>query len=142
MLEILAEFGARGAAERDAGALIERVMALLRRHPNLPRLIQHETLAGGQRLTPMLRDWIAPVFGRASEMVAETPGAGRFSPEQVPLVVVALYHVTVGYFTFAPLFHELNGVDLLDERMLAAQTQLLGEIVSSLFPEDPHHPTS
>lgn len=137
VLELLAEFAAQPADRRDTTSIFPRVMAVLERHPNLPRLIQHETLTGGARLSPMLRDWIAPVFGRAGEMAQTAPGAGRWSPEERPLVVIALYNVLVGYFTFAPLYLELEGVDLLAEPMLASQTRLLGEIVAALFPDAP-----
>ncbi len=137
VLAILGEFGALDAARRDPGAVIERVMALLQRHPNLPRLVLHETLSGGQRLTPMLREWIAPVFGRASEMVEISPGSGRWTAEQVPLLVLALYHMTIGYFASVALWAELNGSDLLSPPIFEQQTGLLREIVASLFPADP-----
>ena len=136
VLAILAEFGAQDAARRDSGSVIERVMELLRRHPNLPRLVLHETLSGGQRLTPMLREWIAPVFGRASEMVEISPGSGRWTPEQVPLLVLAMYHMTIGYFASVALWADLNGSDLLSPSMIAQQTNLLREIVASLFRND------
>jgi len=137
VLDLLREFGETAAADRDAPALIARVMGVLRRHPNLPRLIQHETLTGGARLTPMLRDWIAPVFGRAGQMAESAPGAGRWSAEERPLVVIAVYNVLVGYFTFAPLYRQLEGVDLLADPVFERQTRLLGEIVAALFPESP-----
>jgi AcrR family transcriptional regulator len=135
VLTLLGELALQPAELRDPASTFPRVMAVLRRHPNLPRLIQHETLTGGERLTPMLREWIAPVFGRASEMARATPGAGRWSPEERPLLVIAMYNVLVGYFTFAPLYQQLEGVDLLTEPMLASQTRLLGEIVAALFPQ-------
>jgi AcrR family transcriptional regulator len=137
VLEMLAEFAARPAVERDARALVARVMEVLGRHPHLPRLIQHETLTGGARLTPMLREWIAPVFGRAGEMAQSAPGAGRWTPEERPLVVIAVYNVLVGYFTFAPLYRHLEGVDLLAAPLFASQTRLLGEIIAALFPDEP-----
>lgn len=137
VLELLREFGETAAADRDAPALIARVMAVLRRHPNLPRLIQHETLTGGARLTPMLRDWIAPVFGRAGQMAESAPGAGRWSAEERPLVVIAVYNVLVGYFTFAPLYQQLEGVELLSDPSFQRQTRLLGEIIAALFPDVP-----
>jgi AcrR family transcriptional regulator len=133
VLELLGEFAGQSAAERDDRALITRVMAVLRRHPHLPRLIQHETLAGGERLTPMLREWIAPVFGRAGEVAESTPGASRWRPEDRPLLVIAVYNVLVGYFTFAPLYRQIEGVDLLAEPSFERQTRLLGEIVTALF---------
>ena len=137
VLAILREFGVEDAERRDPGTVIARVMALLQRHPNLPRLVLHETLAGGQRLTPILRDWIAPVFGRAGEMVAATADSGRWTPEQLPLLVIAMYHVVVGYFASASLFADLNGIDLLSPPIFAQQTELLREIVASLFPAEP-----
>jgi len=134
VLALLGEFASQEASRRDTNALVARVMAVLRRHPNLPRLIQHETLTGGARLTPMLREWIAPVFGRAGEMADAAPGAGRWSAEERPLVVIAIYNVLVGYFTFAPLYGELEGVELLDDAGFERQTRLVGEIVAALFP--------
>ncbi len=137
VLAILGEFGVEDAERRDPGTVIARVMGLLQRHPNLPRLVLQETLAGGQRLTPILREWIAPVFGRAGEMVAASSGSGRWTPEQVPLLVLAMYHMVVGYFASASLLAELNGIDLLSPPIFAQQTELLREIVASLFPAEP-----
>mgnify|MGYP003428760747 FL=1 len=137
VLQILGEFNAQGASRGDPAAVIERVMQLLQRYPNLPRLVFHEALSGGHRLTPMMREWIAPVFGRASEMVEASSGAGRWTPEQVPLLVLAMYHMLVGYFVSASLFADLNGSDLLSPPMFAQQTALLREIITTLFPTDP-----
>jgi AcrR family transcriptional regulator len=137
VLELLAEFGARPPASRDTRAILDRVMAVLRRHPHLPRLIQHETLAGGQRLTPMLREWIAPVFGRAGAMAESAPGAGRWTPGELPLLVIAVYNVLVGFFTFAPLYQALNGTDLLTDGLMESQTRVLHAIVTALFPDVP-----
>ena len=70
-------FDATRKAERSH-QIVAEVMALLARHPNLPRLVLHETLSGGQRLTPMLREWIAPAFARARELVEANPAARRW----------------------------------------------------------------
>jgi AcrR family transcriptional regulator len=141
VLAILGEFGVEDAERRDPGTVIARVMALLQHHPNLPRLVLQETLAGGQHLTPMLREWIVPVFGRAGEMIAASPSSSRWTPEQIPLLVLALYHMVVGYFASASLLADLNGVDLLAPPIFAQQTEVLREIVASLFPPEPVSPT-
>jgi AcrR family transcriptional regulator len=121
------------ALYRDSRQVVERVMELLARHPNLPRLILHETLSGGQRLTPMLRDWIAPTFARAHETVEAGPAAKRWAADQIPLLVLAMYHIAVGYFTIAPLYKEMSGDDLLTEQALARQTRFLTEVAETLF---------
>jgi AcrR family transcriptional regulator len=117
----------------DATALVRTLMTQLAERPELPRLIQHESLTGGEHLSPLLREWIAPIFARADQMVESAPAASRWSPEQVPLLVIAMYNIIVGYFTVAPLYKQLNGQDLLTQEMLERQTNLFSELVVMLF---------
>jgi AcrR family transcriptional regulator len=117
----------------DAERLVATLMAQLAQRPKLPQLIQYESLAGGERLSPMLREWIAPIFKRADQMIETGPAANRWQPEQFPLLVIAMYNIIVGYFTLAPLYKELNGRDLLSSQMLEQQTRLFGELVGVIF---------
>ena len=126
----------RTRAQRDTGQVVQRAMALVAQHPNLPRLIQHETLAGGRRLTPMLLAWIQPVFERAHEMVEASSAATRWRPDQFPLLVLAMYHVFVGYFTIAPVYRDLNARDLLDRDALAEQAHFFADLVETLFADE------
>lgn len=123
--------------DRDTHRVIEEIMDLLSKHPTLPRLLQHETLTGGQRLTPMLRTAFAPIFGKASEVVAARKDTSRWEPEQIPLLVLALYHIVAGYFAIAPLYQNLNGVDLLTPEARALQTRFVAQLADALFTEAP-----
>ena len=131
VLSALSEFARDGSG--DPEALVVAVMDLLAAHPDLPRLIQHEILSGGECLMPLLGDSIGPVFARAHEVAEASPGAGAWSAEEIPLLVLAMYHVVVGYFTIAPLYAELQGQDLLTQPAIERQTRFLGELVSILF---------
>jgi len=135
LLRLLAE-AAAGRGPRDSRALVAEVMALLARHPNLPRLVAQETLAGGRRLTPMLQRWIAPAFARARELVEGGKAPPRFPADQLPHLVLAMYHVVVGYFTTAELYAQVAGEDALSEGALARQTRFLQQLVSLLFPDE------
>ena len=121
----------------DADLLVKTLMAQLAVRPKLPQLIQHESLTGGEHLSPMLREWIAPIFARADQMIETGPAANRWQPEQFPLLVIAMYNIIVGYFTIAPLYKELNGQDLLSSRMLEQQTRLFGELIVVIFGSSP-----
>jgi len=121
----------------DADELVKTLMAQLAQRPKLPQLIQHESLAGGEHLSPMLREWIAPIFARADRMIETGPAANRWRPEQFPLLVIAMYNIVVGYFTIAPLYKEVNGRDLLSSKMLEEQTRLFGELVAVIFGSGP-----
>ncbi len=121
-------------ADSEQGAdstrrFVEHIWELLARHPNLPRLIQHETLTGGGRLSPTLRDAIRPIFERAREAVESSPARQHWKEDQLPLLVLAMYHTVVGYFSIAPLYRELNDVDLLSSEALERQTRFFGELV-------------
>jgi len=123
---------AAGRGTRDSGRLAADLMALLAKHPHLPRLVAHETLAGSRRLTPMLERWIAPAFARGLELAL----GGRFEGPQVPHLVLAMYHVVVGYFTSASLYAQLTGEDALSDAALERQTRFLRELVLLLFPDE------
>jgi AcrR family transcriptional regulator len=133
VLAALSGFTPTVSGETGSKEIIRRVMRLLARRPDLARLILHETLSGGQHLTPMLRHWIAPIFARAREMVERDPAAARWRPQQIPLLVLALCHIVVGYFAVAPLYKELDGQDLMTQEALARQTEFLCEVVDALF---------
>jgi AcrR family transcriptional regulator len=138
VLETLSEFVERADREApETRALAERVLELLARRPNLARLVQHETLTGGQRLSDMLREWIEPVFARSFELVRANPGASRWRPDQIPLLVLAFYNVVVGYFTIAPLYAELSGEDPLSAPAVARQTEFFADLVELLLGDAP-----
>ena len=137
VLDVLTEVvETRNRSDRDVRQTVERTMGLVGKHPNLPRLIQHETLSGGRHLTPMLRDWVQRTFARAYEMVEASTAASRWDPDQFPLLVLAMYHVFVGYFAIAHVYKDLNGQDLLTEQALAKQTRFFGDLVAVLFEEE------
>ncbi|MFQ5514011.1 MAG: TetR/AcrR family transcriptional regulator [Myxococcota bacterium] len=134
LLAMLSRFVSTGpAGGADPPRVMREVMRWLVQHPALPRLVLHETLSGGQRLTPMLRRWIAPTFARAQELVEVSPAARRWKAEQIPLLVIAMYHVVVGYFAIAPLYEELGGHDLMAAEAVERQTRFLCDLVGALF---------
>ena len=134
LLGLLVGFVERGTDAITAGEeIIAAATRLLAERPEVARLVQHETLTGGQRLTPMLRDFIAPIFRHGHEMAEERALAAGWQKEDVPLLVLAMYHVVVGFFTMAPLYRDLNGTDLLDEQAVARQTRFLIELSERLF---------
>ena len=137
VLDVLTEVvETRDRSDRDVRQIVERTMGLVGKRPNLPRLIQHETLSGGRHLTPMLRDWVQRTFARAYEMVEASTAARRWEPDQFPLLVLAMYHVFVGYFAIAHVYKDLNGEDLLTQQALARQTRFFGDLVAVLFEEE------
>lgn len=136
ILDLLSEAVAGGLQGDGRRQLVERILGELARRPDLPRLVQHEVLTGGERLSPILSGWFKPAFARAEQTLRAAPGAGRWSDEQVPLLVIALYHVAVGYFATAPLMRALDGTDLLSQPALARQIDFYADLVATLLPED------
>ncbi len=81
----------------------------------------------------MLRNFIVPIFAHGNEMAENRSLDAGWEKDDVPLLVLAMYHVVVGFFTMAPLYKDLNGTDLLDEQAVARQTRFLIELSERLF---------
>jgi AcrR family transcriptional regulator len=128
--------GDRGQPEDIVGQTLE----LLAQRPNLPRLVLHETLAGGEHLRQLLQSWLGPLLDQAEGLVAAGPAADRWEHEQLPHLVLAMYHIVVGYFAIAPLYRELNGTDLLAPEALQRQTDFVKKLAALLFGPDADWP--
>ncbi len=133
VLESLSELVEAGP-DADRGQVITRTMEVLGQHPNFPRLLLQESLAGGEQLTGLLGEWLTPLFTRSDELVRRTSAAEMWTHEDLPLLILAMYQIVVGYFTVAPLYERLVGVDLLAEDMRHRQHQLLRRLADLLFP--------
>jgi len=134
VLALLSEIVQSPPRERpDSRQVVGRVMALLARRPDLPRLVVHEALGGGQHLRPLLQKVVGPVLVRAQEAVLATPGAERWGRERVPLLVLAAYHMVVGHFAIAPFYRELSGQDLLEPAAIERQTRFLADVLELLL---------
>lgn len=133
LVESATHRGERGNPED----IVSETLQLLARRPNLPRLVLHETLDGGPHLRGLLETWLGPLLAQAEKLVADGPAAHRWSAEQLPHLVLAMYNIVVGYFAMAPLYRELNGSDLLAPEALARQTLFLRKLSTLLFGPDP-----
>jgi AcrR family transcriptional regulator len=129
-----AAVAAAPTARLEPAQLIDAVMAVIARHPHLPRLLAQETLSGGRRLTPVLRDRIAPIFEKAHETVRASDLAGDWSDDEIPLLVLALYHIVVGFHTVAPLYRMTVGEDLLADDVRERQAHFLARLADRLLP--------
>ncbi len=138
VLRILNRFIAAPAAERPEPAeVIHQVMALLDAHRNLPLLLFHETQTGGRRLTPALRERLSPIFARAFETVEAADEDGRFEKDEIPLLVLSLYHAIVGFYAITPFYREVAGEDLQSPAARARQSRFLTRMVEALFDHAP-----
>lgn len=138
ILELLSSVVAEARASEapwppEPRPIVEAMLAVLDARPQLPRLLLRETLAGGTRLSPELRDWIAPIFERAGEAAARGVDEARFGADQVTHLVLAIYHVVVGYYAIAPFYKQLGGHDLLSEEARERQARFVADLVENLF---------
>lgn len=121
------------AEQRPApAAIVARITELLAAHPALPRLLLHETLSGGQRLTPLLRERIAPIFAKAHAATRASEEMRGWPDELIPMLVLALYHAVVGFHTIAPFYEATVGEDLSTSEARALQARFLTRLVESL----------
>jgi len=110
------------------------VLAVLRHYvatPNLARLVQHATLAGGSELELLVTKWYAPLFARAAKLTPR--GAGASAAESPMAVVVAFHSMMSGYMTMAPLHARLMGVDPYGDAAVAALLAMMQRLALELW---------
>ena len=120
-------------ARRDASLAAE--VALHARNPNLARLVQYATLAGGEPLELLLARWYRPFFQRALLLTPEKNAIVKRNPALLPWVITGFHNLVLGYATMAPLTRELLGIDPFAPEAAARQTEFLQELNALLFRE-------
>ena len=93
----------------DPKGFVTEVMETLKAHPDLPRLMQYEMLAGGEKLALLLEGWLRPTMERGLELLHETPAALHWKPDELPFLQLALVNMLIGHFTMTPLVEQLLG---------------------------------
>ena len=119
-------------AERGNLCLAAEI-ALHARNPNLARMLQYATLAGGEQLEVLLERWYRPFFQRAMLLTPEKNAIVQKNPALLPWVITGFHNLVLGYATLAPLTKELLGIDPLAPEAAARQTEFLQELNELLF---------
>lgn len=133
VLETLAGIVPADDPADEGSRQVRKLMQILSQRPNLPRLLQHELLTGGEHARPLLRERIHPLLQQARSLVESSPAADRWSDEEMPFLVLAFYNVIIGYFTLAPVYADLDGGDLLSPEFQRRQTRFLQHLVEALL---------
>jgi AcrR family transcriptional regulator len=136
LFDALSDYVEGGPKQQDREAFVAIMFRILGERPNLPRLVQREVMDRGELVSPILRDQIKPILAKAEEVIRALPGARRWEPDQIPLLLLALYHLAVGAFSIAPLYKALDREDLLTPDATARHARFFGDVVSALLPEE------
>jgi len=134
ILELVSELvGEDATADTDERAL-DRVVLHLAQRPNLAKLIQYDALAGGERLVRIGGRWVEPIYLRGLEALGKSRADERWSPEEIPLLLVAFQNLVLGYFSMAPLMQQAFGVDPISDEALRRQMAFLRKVMRLLVP--------
>ena len=104
--------------------VIDAIMDHLAGHPNIAKLIQHESLTGGENLSHIVHGWLGPIVEQGLEAMKNNPDT-VWSEDEQPMAVAAWIHVILGHFAMAPLLRELFEIDPLDPAQLERHKKFL-----------------
>jgi AcrR family transcriptional regulator len=129
----LDQFADSGWSARSGREQIEQIMRHLASHPNLPRLIQMQALAGGERLLKLRDTLYRPLFRKALRLMPSGDEAGGWTPEQVRLLIIGINNMLIGYFTMASIHGEVLGKDPLSPAAIREQADFLIAVTRKLW---------
>jgi AcrR family transcriptional regulator len=128
LLELLTQL-AQGDRLEGRDDVIDALMRHLAQTPHLPRLVHHEAVTGGARLSRLSRMWIRPLVNEALTVLKRNDAPGqRWAPDEYPLLIASFLHLLFGHFAMAPLLTEVFDEDALSERSLERQTRFLRKL--------------
>lgn len=121
LLENLSESERSGNA---AALVLDAIMDHFASHPDIARLIQHESLTGGASLSRIAHGWLRPIVAQGLAAMQNNPSS-IWSEAERPLALAAWIHVILGHFAMAPLLRELFDFDPLAPEQIERQKQFL-----------------
>jgi len=131
-LELLESAVAAPPSAARSGESLAREIAFHARNPNLARILQYATLAGGPQLELLLSRWYRPFFERALLLTPEKNAIVQRNPALLPWVVSGFHSLILGYATLAPLNRELLGIDPFSAEGVARQTEFVQQLLRLL----------
>jgi AcrR family transcriptional regulator len=135
LVDLIDDLGKTTARDPRTGDFLDRIVDHLAAHPNIARLIQHESLMGGASLSRIVHGWLRPIVS-AGLGAMESNRESVWNEEERPLAVAAWIHVIVGHFASAPLLEELFEVDPLSPEQLERQKRFLRRFAGIMMSSD------
>ncbi len=110
--------------EAGSGDVLDAIMDHFANHPNVAKLIQHESLIGGASLSQIAKSWLRPIVEQGMSAMRRNPHS-VWTREEQPFALAAWIHIILGYFAMAPLLRELFDADPLSPEQLDGQKRFL-----------------
>lgn len=136
----IARIAQQGAKAEDSDEIIGTLMGELARRPQIPRLIQHEAVRGGQHLSQLARRFLRPLFAQGAAAMKQSPDLGGWSEAELPLLIAGFMNLFFGHFAMAPLLADVLDEDPLSPDALARQTRFLQKLMRLLLTAPPTDP--
>ena len=120
--EMLSTFTEDVSSYGKAQHLLNKWVTYQAQHPNLARLIQQATLAGGWQLDLIADKWFGQLVARVHDLDLSRDNYWQHNSEMTPWIVMALHNMMLGYVTMAPLYERLYGFDPLSGDAIEKQS--------------------
>ena len=111
---------------------LDRILDHFAAKPEIARLVQHETLAGGEMLAGLAGRWLAPIFADGVTLIEKSPRFEGWEREELPLLMATLTNLVIGYFANASLLEKIVGENPLSGNAVERQRRFLHEAIRRL----------
>jgi len=136
MFEILEELALTDWTIERIDAIADTLVAHLAQRPQVPRLMLHESLAGGEHIQRLARDWLRPLYAQALKTVQKSRTMRGWDEAELPLLLMTFHHLLVGHFAVAPMLQEVLDMDPLSPEAVERQRQFVRKVAQLLLLDD------
>jgi len=104
-------------------------------HPQYPAIVQGEMMRAGRgrsvQFERITRQYFQPVFSRVGALLEQGMSAGEFRAVDPTHFIPSMIAVIVFYFSSAPVFRVLSGVDPLSPERIAERREAVLDFISA-----------
>lgn len=133
MLAVMQSFINEGDKAYDNPQLLETFIDVMSQRPNFARLLQFESLQGGEKLKGLLDDWIKQGLAQGEQAMRGSDHSHLWEPEELRLLIFYTFTMILGYFTLAPLYELYTGEQSQTKSSIARQKRFLRKMWARLW---------
>jgi TetR/AcrR family transcriptional regulator len=131
--EILARIAGTELSPAVADAVIDQLVDQLSLTPRLPKLIQREILDNSEYFETLAGQLLRPIYDQGRDTLERQLRDRDWEQGEVPLLVVAFYHLLFGHYAASALIERVSGVDPHSAEMRLVHREFIKKVSRRLL---------
>ena len=133
MLAVMNDFMARGEQAYENPQLTSTFFEMMASMPNFARLLQFESLQGGERLKSLMEQWVSQGLLQGEQAMKGSSHGKHWREDEYRMLIFYTFTMILGYFTLGPIYELYTGDESMTDESVNRQKHFLGKLWHQLW---------